>query len=109
MIKLTGLLLAAASGAFCASAFADAQCEGPFLDGNTWNLTCSANGGDAEDDYQCDYFISLNYADAEPDQQEATGSVSAGQSGVIIWSATIGGDGGNITSATIASGSCSRQ
>lgn len=108
MIKLNAILLAIASSICCMSAFAAAQCEGPYLDGNTWNMICAADAGNDEDDYQCDYFITLNYADSQPDQQEATGSVSPGQSGVVIWSSAVNGDGGDITSASIASGSCSQ-
>ncbi len=108
MIKITNGLMMIASISFCAFAFADAQCEGPFLDGNTWNLICSADAGDNEDDYQCAYSIALNYANDESDQTEASGSVSPGQSGVIIWSSAVNGDGDSITSASIASGSCSQ-
>jgi len=109
VIKLNATLVAIASSIACAGAFADAQCQGPILDGNTWNLVCAADAGDSEDDYQCDYFISLNFSEGAADQQEATGSVSPGQSGVIIWSSDVHGDGGDITSASIVSGSCSRQ
>ena len=77
-------------------ASAGAQCE-TSLDGNTWNLVCSADGGgNSEDDYQCDYFISLSFSQGEPDQQEATGSVTPGQSGVIIWSADVNGEGDGV-------------
>ena len=109
MVKLSATLMGILSTVFALSATAGAQCQGPILDGNTWNLICSADAGDGEDDYQCDYFISLSYAEGDPDQQEATGSVSPGQSGVIIWSVDVNGEGGAaIQSASIADGSCNQ-
>ena len=109
MIKLSAFLLATiASGLFATQAFAAAQCEGPTLEGNTWNLICSADaGGDSGNDYQCDYFVSLAHSEGDPDQEEATGSVTPGASGVIIWSAAVN-DEDDIVSAAIDSGSCSQ-
>ncbi len=108
MIKLCTTSVAIFSTLFALTALADAQCA-TYLDGNTWNLACSADAGDSGDDYQCDYFISLSYSQGDSDQQEATGSVSPGQSGAIIWSEDVNGDGGaNIVSADVVSGSCSQ-
>ena len=61
MIKASAFLVAIASSLYALTAFAAAQCEGPTLDGNTWNLTCSADAGDSGDDYQCDYILVLSY------------------------------------------------
>jgi hypothetical protein len=110
MIKLSAtVVVAIVSSMFSVAASAAAQCEGPIRDGNTWNLICAADDThESEDDYQCDYFISLTYSQGIPDQQEATGSVSPGQSGVVIWSSAVHGDDTDIVSASIASGSCTR-
>ncbi len=109
MLKLGALLVAIASSVYVLTASAAAQCEGPTLDGNTWNLTCSADAGDSGDDYQCDYILALTYAGGgDPEQEEATGSVTPGQSGVIIWSAAVNGDDSDIVSASIDSGSCNQ-
>ncbi len=83
---------------FANAAFADAQCEGPVQDGNTWNLLCAADGTD-DADYQCDYMLSLTNADGFTENVEATGGVSTGQREVIIWSA-IQNDNADITAAT---------
>ena len=109
VIKLSAFLLAVvASGLFATEASAAAQCEGPTLWGNTWNLVCSADAeGDSGDDYQCHYIVSLAHSEGEPDQEEATGSVTPGASGVIIWSAAVN-DEDDIVSAAIDSGSCSQ-
>lgn len=110
MNRISAILTAILATAVAPAAIADAECQGPMLDGNTWNLVCSADPGDDEDDYQCDYSISLAYDEGDPDRQEATGSVSPGQSGVIIWSMDVNGEGGGarIVSASIADGSCSQ-
>ena len=77
MIKIYTTFVAVLSSLFALTALADAQCE-TSLDGNTWNLACSADGGgDNEDDYQCDYVVSLSYSQGDADQQEATGFRSA--------------------------------
>ena len=106
MIRTCAWLVAIASSLYGVTASAAAQCEGPTLNGNTWNLTCSADSGDSGDDYQCDYVLVLTYAGGDPEQEEATGSVSPGQSGVIIWSEAVNGDESDIVSAQIDSGSC---
>jgi hypothetical protein len=98
-------LLVIVSSTFAAAVFADARCEGPSHDGNTWNLICSADAGDDEDEFQCDYMISVTDDQGENDVVEATGSVSPGDSGVIIWSAADDAAGG-VASASIDSGSC---
>ncbi len=100
-------LVLIASSTFAVVVLADAQCEGPYQDGNTWNLICGADAGDEGDDFQCDYVISVTNDQGESDTLEATGSVSPGDSGVNIWSAVQSG-GGNIVSASIDSGSCSQ-
>ena len=106
MIKRWLTWVVTASALYSVDALADAQCA-PYLAGNTWNLSCAADPGDGEDDYQCDYMIAVSYAQGEPDQEEATGSVSPGQSGVIIWSEDVNGEGGDvITGVSVASGSC---
>lgn len=88
------------------SAAADAYCEGPIQQGNTWNLICAADGsGDTE--YQCDYSFTLTNAEGLSDTTEATGSVSAGQSGVILWSG-IQSNGADIVAAQGVSGACSQ-
>jgi hypothetical protein len=106
MIKRLGVLLGIVATALAGAACADVQCFGPSQDGNTWNLACSASG-EGDDDYQCDYFLSVTNSDGFTDQIEATGSVSKGDSGVLIWSA-IQHDGSDIVSASIDSGSCSK-
>ena len=106
MIKASAFLVAIASSLYALTASAAAQCEGPALNGNTWNLTCAADAGDSGDDYQCDYILVLSYSGGDPEQEEATGSVAPGQSGVIIWSADVKGDESDIVSASIDSGSC---
>ena len=78
MIKASAFLVAIASSLYALTASAAAQCEGPTLDGNTWNLTCAADAGDSGDDYQCDYILVLSYAGGDPEQEEATGSVAPG-------------------------------
>jgi len=90
-------------------AYADASCSGPYQDGTVWNLLCVADAShQSEDDYECDYFLSVTDADGITTQPEATGAVSPGQDNVIIWSsATMGGDA-KIVAASIVSGSCSR-
>jgi len=90
-------------------AHADASCSGPYRDGTVWNLRCVADQShESEDDYECDYFLSVTDADGITTQPEATGAVSPGQDNVIIWSsATMGGDA-KIVAASIVSGSCSR-
>ena len=91
-----------------AQAVADARCD-PYLEGNTWNLSCAADPGEGEDDYQCDYMVAVSYAQGEANQEEATGSVSPGQSGVIIWSEDVNGEGGGkITDVSVISGTCSQ-
>ncbi|MBX9913362.1 MAG: hypothetical protein K2Y25_05645 [Pseudomonadaceae bacterium] len=84
---------------------AAAQCEGPQQDGNTWNLICAADGS-GESEYQCDYFLALTNAQGLSETVEATGSVSPGQSGVIIWSA-IQNQNADITAASMVRGTCS--
>lgn len=108
MIKASVWVMLIASTLYSLTAFAAAQCEGPSLDGNTWNLTCSADAGDSGDDYQCDYMIALSFAEGDSEIEEATGSVAPGQSGIIIWSAVNNGDESDIVSAEIESGSCSQ-
>jgi hypothetical protein len=109
MIKSTVALFAIASSLFTAAAWAAAQCDGPTSDGNIWNLTCAADASDETgDDYQCDYFISVSTADGMTEEQEATGSVSPGQSNVVIWSTADYGDDSRVTGASIVRGSCSR-
>ena len=106
MSKASAFLVAIASSLYSLTASAAAQCEGPTLVGNTWNLTCAADAGDSDDDYQCDYILALSYAQGDPEQEEATGSVTPGESGVIIWSSAVNGDDSDIVSASIDSGSC---
>jgi len=90
-------------------AYAGASCSGPYQDGTVWNLRCVADNSDeSEDDYECDYFLSVTDVDGITTQPEATGAVSPGQDNVIIWSsATMGGDA-KLVAASIVSGSCSR-
>jgi len=87
-------------------AWADAQCQVD-RNGNTWNLVCAADGS-GETDYECDYFVSLTNSQGLTDDVEATGTVGASQSGVIIWSAIQDG-GADIVSADLQSGSCVQQ
>lgn len=105
-MKNTQLVISLMTLLWGSAAFAAAQCEGPQQLGNTWNLSCSADGS-GESNYQCDYFIDLNTADGLSYQVEATGSVAPGDSGTIIWSA-IQYENADIVSASIARGSCSQ-
>lgn len=109
VIRFSAALFAIASSMFTPTASAAAQCEGPTSDGNIWNLICGADESDeAGDDYQCDYVISVSTADGMTEEQEATGSVSPGQSNVVIWSTADYGDDSHVTGASIVRGSCSR-
>jgi hypothetical protein len=107
MQRIPLIIATLALGAWAPLALADAQCQGPVKDGNTWNLVCSADPSDGSDDsdYQCDYELSLTNAQGLTRSVEASGSVSPPQSGVILWSA-IQSDNADIVSASIASGSC---
>jgi hypothetical protein len=107
-MKTSAILLAAAASLGATCAFAGAQCQ-PQQDGNTWNLVCAADdSGEAGDEFQCDYMLTVaTDQSSEPDVIEATGSVSRGQSGAIIWSAIQDG-GADITSVGVQSGSCSQ-
>ena len=105
MQKMSVLMVAVMVAFWGSFANAGAQCEGPIKEGNTWNLTCAADGsGDSE--YQCSYFLSLTNAQGLSETIEASGSVGQGQSGVIIWSG-IQSEGADIVSANAVSGSCS--
>jgi invasion protein IalB len=105
MQKMSVLMVAVMASFWGSFASAGAQCEGPIEEGNTWNLTCAADGsGDSE--YQCSYFLSLTNAQGLRETIEASGSVGQGQSGVIIWSG-IQSEGADIVSANAVSGSCS--
>ena len=109
MIKPSAVLFAIASTMFTLIASAAAQCEGPTSDGRIWNLICAADeSNEAGDDYQCDYVISVSTADGMTEEQEAAGSVSPGQSNVVIWSTADYGDDSHVTGASIVRGSCSR-
>lgn len=101
------LLTAAILSALTFVALADGRCQGPVKDGNTWSLVCSADTADGSDDsdYQCDYELSLTNADGLTRTVEASGSVSPGQSGVILWSA-IQSENADIVAASIVSGAC---
>lgn len=105
MSKLHVLAMAVISALWGSSASAAAQCEGPTQEGNTWNMTCAADGS-GDSDYQCEYFLSLTNAQGLSESVEATGSVGQGQSGVIIWSA-IQSQNADITAASMLRGSCS--
>jgi hypothetical protein len=106
---LSSALLAIVSSLVSVAALAAAQCAEPITDGDIWNLVCAADDAhESEDDYQCDYFVSMTFSNGMTDQQEATGAVSPGQTGVVIWSSTVHGDDTHIVAASIASGSCSR-
>jgi len=101
------ILLAGVASLFATDAFAGAQCQ-VTQDGNTWNLMCAADeSGEAGDEFQCDYMLSVTNDQGENDVLEATGSVSRGQSGIYIWSAIQDG-GYDIVSASVQSGSCSQ-
>ena len=91
------------------SARAEAHCVGPTQDGSVWNLVCIAdNSHESEDDYECDYFLSVTDSAGMTMQPEATGAVSPGQDNAVIWSSAVLGDDAAIVSASIVSGSCSR-
>ncbi len=91
------------------AAIAAARCDDLSTDGNIWKLSCVADeASEYEDDYQCDYFVSMTYSNGMTDQQEATGAISPGQSGVVIWSSNVYGDDTHIVAAQVASGSCTR-
>ena len=109
MKKVRAVLFAITSTLFATTSWAAAQCEGPTSDGNVWNLVCAADDSrEAGDDYQCDYIVSVSTADGMTEEQEATGSLSPGQSSVVIWSTADYGDDSHVTGATIVRGSCSR-
>lgn len=109
MQKATTILAAVASILCGSAALADATCEGPIQEGNTWNLVCAADDqGDAETEYQCDYVLSVTNEAGLEGQTNASGSVGKGLSGVIIWS-NIQFENGDIASASIVSGSCVSQ
>jgi len=91
------------------SARAEAHCVGPIQDGDVWNLVCIAdNSHESDDDYECDYFLSVTDSAGMTMQPEATGAVSPGQNNAVIWSSAVLGDDAAIVSADIESGSCSR-
>jgi hypothetical protein len=109
LIRLSSALLTILFNIVSVAAIAAARCDELTTDGNIWNLICAADEKDEyEDVYQCDYFVSMTYSNGLSDQQEATGAVSPGQSGVVIWSSTVYGDDTHIVAASIASGSCTR-
>ena len=109
MKKLTIILTTAVSVLWGASALADAACEGPRKDGNTWDLVCAAdNEGDDQTEYQCDYVLSITNDGGVTAEAAASGSVGKGLEGVIIWS-KIRYQDGVITSASIVSGGCVSQ
>jgi hypothetical protein len=109
MNNVCAALVAIASTLCAAAAWAAAQCEGPTSDGTVWNLVCAADPSqEAGDDYQCDYIISVSTADGMTEEQEATGSLSPGQSSIVIWSTADYGGDSHVTGATIVRGSCSR-
>jgi hypothetical protein len=88
---------------------AEAHCIGPIRDGDVWNLVCVADDShESEDDYACDYFLSVTDSEGMTTQPEATGAVSPGQDDAVIWSSAVLGDDAAIVSASIVSGSCSR-
>lgn len=102
-------LLAILSSMFSVATIAAARCDDLSTDGNIWKLSCFADDAhESEDDYQCDYFVAMTYSNGMTDQQEATGAISPGQSGVVIWSSTVYGDDAHIVAADVASGSCTR-
>ena len=102
-------MLAIVSSMLSLAALAGARCDDLSTDGSIWKLSCVADDADEyEDDYQCDYFISMTYSNGMTDQQEATGAISPGQSGVVIWSSSVYGDDTHIVAAHVASGSCTR-
>jgi hypothetical protein len=102
-------ILATAAFIHAPSAFAHAYCAPPTEDGTVWNLVCIADDShESEDDYQCDYLLSLTDAAGMTTQSEATGAVSQGQDNAVIWSSAVLGDDSQIVSVSIVSGSCSR-
>ena len=102
-------ILAAVALVYAPSALADAYCAPPTLDGTVWNLVCIADEShELEDDYQCDYFLTVTDAAGMTMQSEASGAVSPGQDNAVIWSSAVLGDDSQIVSANIVSGSCSR-
>lgn len=107
MQKATVILGVAASVLWSSAVFADSVCSGPTKDGNTWNLVC-ADDGNGDDEYQCNYTISVTNADGLQGQSDASGSVAKGQSGIIIWSDEEY-ESSNIVSANIVSGSCTAK
>jgi len=109
MIRSSIALFAALALAHASSAHAEAHCVGPIQDGTVWNLVCLANDShESDDDYQCDYFLSVTDSAGMTTQPEATGAVSPGQDNAVIWSSAVLGDDAPIVSAAIVSGSCSR-
>jgi hypothetical protein len=103
------LAVFAVVSAHAPAALAEAHCEAPTLDGTVWNLACVADDShESEDDYECDYILSVTDAAGMTFQSEATGALSSGQSNVVIWSSAVVGDASQIVSASIVSGSCSR-
>jgi hypothetical protein len=92
-----------------AMAIAAAHCDGPIEDDGRWNLVCAADAEhESEDDYQCDYIVALSLDNGLADEAEATGSISPGQVGVVIWSSVVRGDDAQVSSAHIVRGSCTR-
>ena len=89
------------------TALADASCGDPSQDGNTWNMVC-ADDGKGDDQYQCNYRLNVTNASGVSNQVNASGSVSQGQQGVIIWSG-IQQDGSDIVSISVVSGECSAK
>lgn len=106
---VTSVLLAIVTSILSVAATAAARCDDLSNDGSIWKLSCIADEADEyEDDYQCDYFVSMKYSNGMTDQQEATGAISPGQSGVVIWSSNVYGDDTHIVDAHVESGSCTR-
>ncbi|MCC7517169.1 MAG: hypothetical protein IT470_07515 [Pseudomonadales bacterium] len=110
MKKTLLVLTAAASALWGSTALADASCGNLEQDGNTWNLSCSADdSGSEERNYQCDYVLSVTGADGTTQQVNAQGSVGRSGEGVIIWSAIQTDGGVDITTVSIVSGQCVEQ
>ena len=103
------VVLTALAFAYAPVSHADAYCQAPTEDGTVWNLVCVADEShELENDYQCDYILSVTDAAGMTQQSEATGAVSPGQDNAVIWSSAVLGDDSQIVSASIVSGSCSR-
>ena len=81
---VTSVLLAIVSSILSVAAMAAARCDDLSNDGSIWKLSCIADEADEyEDDYQCDYFVSMKYSNGMTDQQEATERSLRGK---VAWS-----------------------